>query len=100
MQSYPFPARFHHYRYTGWFSLNLSRYRLAYSHAAVASFQFHDAPQRFIDPADHRVFLRSITRDLNREKSLFLRSATRRYILYKRYLDLEKEAPAQGDLST
>ena len=90
MQSYPFPTRFNHYGDTGWFCLNLSRSRVAYSVRAVADFQFHDAPNRMIDSAHHRVFLRSLTRYLNREKSLFLRSVLLRYILYIRYLDLKR----------
>ena len=90
MQSYPFPTRFHHYGDTGWFCQNLSRSRLAYSHTAVADFQIHDAPQRAINPAHHRAFLRSITRHLYRKDKSLLRTAIRRYIIYLRYLDSKR----------
>ncbi len=90
MQSYPFPTQFNHYGDTGWFCLNLSRCRIAYSARAVADFQFHEAPQRMINPAHHRVFLRLLARHLNREKSLFLKPVLLRYILYLRYLDLKR----------
>ena len=92
MQSYPFPTRFNHYGDTGWFCLNLSRSRVAYSVRAVADFQFHDAPKRMVNSAHHRVFLRSLTRHLNHEKSFFLRLVLQRYSHYMRYLDLKRGA--------
>jgi len=90
MQSYLFPARFHHYRDTGWFFLNLSCSRLAYSDTAVTDFQIHNAPHRSINPAHHTVFLRAISRRPVRKNNYLLGTASLKYTLPKRYLDLNK----------
>ena len=96
IQSYPFPARFHHYRDTGWFSLNLSRSRLAYSDAAVTDFQIHNAPHPSINPAHPTVFLRAISRRPVRKNNYLLRAASLKFALPKRYLDLKKRRPPKA----
>jgi hypothetical protein len=56
----------------------------------VADFQIHDAPQRTINPAHHRVFLRSISRYLYFKDNSLLKKAILRYIIYLRYLDSKR----------
>ncbi len=90
MQSYPFPTQFHHYGDTGWFCMNLGHSRLVYSHKAVADFQIHDAPQRVIDHAHQRVFLRLIRRALHCKERYLLGLALLKYELYLRYLNLKR----------
>lgn len=89
MKEHAFPTRFHHYGDTAWFSINLTLGRFAYSHRAVADFQFHDGPARKINPAHRRLFLRLICRSTFRKGS-FWRSVVLSYCLYVRYLDLKR----------
>jgi len=89
MQGHAFPTRFYHYGDTAWFSMNLNRCRVAYSVRAVADFQFHDAPQRRINPDHRQIFLRWIARNTF-PKGNFFRFVVLKYCLYIRFLDLKR----------